>query len=112
MLLGWGSDAFTLAKERDMSERFLTRNEVIEALTYSRCIVKFKKVNGEEREMPCTLREDLVPKYERKTPMRDATGKAPTNTINVWCLDKKEWRSFRLENLVSLRIDFGMPLVY
>lgn len=113
MLLGWGSDAFTLAKERDsMSERFLTRNEVIETLSHSRCIVKFTKVNGEVREMPCTLREDIVPVYDRKTPVKEDAAKAPSNTISVWCLDKKEWRSFKLENLIELRLDLGMPVVY
>ena len=112
MLLGWGSDAFTQAKERDrMSKKFLTRDEVIEALTHSRCVVKFTKVNGEVREMPCTLRKDLVPKYERKTPVKEGAAKAPSNAISVWCLDKKEWRSFRLENLLELRLDLGMPVV-
>ena len=88
----------------------LTRNEIIEALTLNKCIVKFTKVNGEVREMPCTLREDLVPKYERKTPAKDATGKTP-NVLSVWCLDKQEWRSFRVDNLLELRIDFGMPTI-
>lgn len=114
MLLGWGSDAFTLAKERAMSERFLTRNEVIEALTHSRCVVKFTKINGEVREMPCTLREDIVPKRPIVAEARQSERIVKENekVITVWCTDKQEWRSFRLENLLELRLDFGMPVVY
>lgn len=109
MLLGWGSDAFTEAKERN--RMILTRNEIIEALQAHKCVIKFTKVNGEVREMPCTLREDIVPKYERKTPLKDATGKNQ-NVLSVWCLDKQEWRSFRVDNLLELRLDLGMPIVF
>lgn len=108
MLLGWGSDAFTIARERN--SMILTRNELIEALQAHKCVVKFTKVNGEVREMPCTLREDIVPKYERKTPAKDATGKQQ-NTLSVWCLDKNEWRSFRVDRVLELRLDLGMPVV-
>lgn len=109
MLLGWGSDAFTTAKERN--RMILTRNEIIEALQVGNCTVKFTKVNGEVREMPCTLREDIVPKYERKTPVKDATGKS-ANVVSAWCLDKQEWRSFRVDSVLELRLDFSMPQVY
>lgn len=75
----------------------LTKQEVIETLQHSNCSVKFTKVNGEVREMPCTLREDIVPKYERKT---DKV-KKESDVISVWCLDKQEWRSFRFDNLLE-----------
>ena len=104
MLLGWGSDAFTEAKERN--RMILTRNEIIEALTHSKCLVKFTKVNGEVREMPCTLREDIVPKYERKTEK-----KPNEKVVSVWCLDREEWRSFRVDSVQELQIMFGMPEV-
>lgn len=108
MLLGWGMDAFTQSKERN--RMILTRNEIIEALQTHKCVVKFTKVDGTIREMPCTLREDIVPKYERKTPAKDATGKSQ-NTLSVWCLDKNEWRSFRVDNVLELRLDLGMPTI-
>ena len=106
MLLGWGSDAFTEAKERDLM--ILTRNELIEALQAHKCIVKFTKLDGTVREMPCTLREDIVPKYEHKT----AKAKQPNDKVlSVWCLDKNEWRSFRVDSVQELRLDLGMPVV-
>lgn len=106
MLLGWGSDAFTIARERN--SMILTRNELIEALQAHKCVVKFTKVNGEVREMPCTLREDIVPKYEHKT---ERSKQLNEKVLSVWCLDKQEWRSFRVDSVQELRIDLGMPTV-
>ena len=106
MLLGWGADAFTIAKER--SRMILTRNEIIEALQAHKCVVKFTKVNGEIREMPCTLREDIIPKVEPKT----ERSKRPNDSVlSVWCLDKNEWRSFRVDSVLELRLDLGMPVI-
>lgn len=76
------------------------KDEVIATLKESNCVVTFTKVNGEVREMPCTLREDTVPAYERKTPVKEST-KESTN-ISVWCLDKQAWRSFRFDSLISI----------
>ena len=84
----------------------LTKQEIIEALQVHNCVIKFTKVNGEVREMPCTLREDVVPKFERKT------DKAPNpNVLSVWCTDKNAWRSFRVDNVLELQVDLGQPLV-
>ena len=44
----------------------MDRNILLEALTKHECTVTFTKVNGETRVMPCTLKEDLVPKVEPK----------------------------------------------
>ena len=106
MLLGWGTDAFTIARERN--RMILTRNELIEALQAHKCVVKFTKVNGEVREMPCTLREDIIPKVEPKT----ERSKQPNDKVlSVWCLDKNEWRSFRVDSVLELRLELGMPVV-
>jgi hypothetical protein len=44
----------------------MDRNILLEALTKHECTVTFTKVNGETRVMPCTLKEDVVPKVEHK----------------------------------------------
>jgi hypothetical protein len=101
MLLGWGMDAFTESMERNGMK--LTKEEIVEALKGNVCEVTFTKVNGEVRTMPCTLREDLVPKYERKTPVKEATTKESA-TLSVWCTDKAAWRSFRVDSVTELII--------
>jgi hypothetical protein len=78
----------------------MDRNILLEALTKHECTVTFTKVNGETRVMPCTLKEDLVPKVEPK-----GTKKPNEAVVSVWCLDKREWRSFRVDNVVDLQIN-------
>ena len=78
----------------------MDRNILIEALTKHECTVTFTKVNGETRVMPCTLKEDVIPKQEPK-----GTKKLNEAVVSVWCLDKKEWRSFRVDNVVDLQIN-------
>ena len=78
----------------------MDRNILFEALKNHECTVTFTKVNGETRVMPCTLKENLVPKQEPK-----GTKKSNEAVVSVWCLDKKEWRSFRVDNVVDLQIN-------
>ena len=77
-------------------------SDLIKLLQENTCVITFTKVNGEQREMPCTLKSDLVP----PTPVVE--GKEPKkknpDVVSVWCLDKKEWRSFRFANLINVKI--------
>lgn len=101
MLLVWGSDAFTQSiVENGMK---LTKEELLEELRYRICEVTFTKVNGETRTMPCTLRADLVPVYERRTPLKEATDKEKA-TVSVWCTDANAWRSFRVDSVTDFKI--------
>ena len=78
-------------------------------LLENKCIVEFTKVNGETRIMPCTLKAEFIPdpipapnfpnpedppKVKKENP----------NVMSVWCLDKKEWRSFRIANVISAKV--------
>jgi len=65
--------------------------------------IKFTKTNGEERVMRCTLKEGVVPLYEKKT---DKVKKENLDVLSVWDLDKNEWRSFRLDSVKH--IEFGI----
>ena len=78
----------------------MNRELLLEALSKHECTVTFTKINGETRVMPCTLKEDLVPKQEPK-----GTKKPNEAVVSVWCLDKREWRSFRVDNVVDLQIN-------
>lgn len=102
MLLGWGMDAFTEAKQRN--RMILTKEELVDTLKNNVCEVTFTKVNGEVRVMPCTLKEDIVPAYERKTPVNEATDKEKA-TLSVWCTDKNAWRSFRVDSVTKVEIN-------
>jgi len=77
-------------------------------LLENECVIMFTKINGEQREMPCTLRADIVPPTPEPKVLTEgevAKVKKPNPDImNVWCTDKKEWRSFRLANFISVKV--------
>jgi hypothetical protein len=79
----------------------MTRNELKELLKNNRCEVTFTKVNGEVRVMPCTLMESELPAQPAT-----ATTETKVNeeTLSVWCLDKKSWRSFRVANVTKIEV--------
>lgn len=83
----------------DTQDRYI---ELRNKLREHDCEITFTKVDGSIRTMPCTLREAALPAREA-TKITEA--KTPNyNTISVWCLDKKEWRSFRVANVKSVKV--------
>jgi hypothetical protein len=86
------------------------RNDLVSILKNNICNVTFTKVNGEQRTMPCTLKEGVIP----PAPVHETNTDNPVdfpkekkvnpNTLSVWCLDKKEWRSFRVANVTNVEI--------
>lgn len=83
----------------------MDRNILVEALKKHVCTVTFTKVNGETRVMPCTLREDVIPKPPAEVASKSTVKRHENqNVVSVWCTDKLEWRSFRVDNVVDLEI--------
>ena len=62
--------------------------------------VTFTKVNGEIRTMPATLDSGLLPPQ----PLKEfhETKLYKPEVLSVWCLDKMEWRSFRVANVKKI----------
>ena len=78
----------------------LDRENLIENLKEHKLLVTFTKVDGESREMFCTLKESYLPREERKV-----AKKAPKdyeNLIVVWDLDQEGWRSFHLDTITAV----------
>ena len=61
--------------------------------------VKFTKTDGSEREMKCTLLENIIKPHEKKT---DREKKVNENIISAWDIDKEGWRSFRYDSVISI----------
>ena len=84
------------------------RNELSEMLRSNVCEVTFTKVNGETRVMPCTLNPAVVPPAPEPKVLAEgevAKVKKPNpDTMSVWCMDKKEWRSFRIANVTGVKV--------
>jgi len=78
-----------------------TRNrEIRELLSHGVSEVTFTKLNGELRTMPCTLDNTLLPPQ----PLKEfhETRLYKPETLSVWCVDKAEWRSFRVANVTRI----------
>jgi len=65
--------------------------------------VSFTKLNGEKREMVCTLNEELLPQ-STDTIVTAKPRVSNPNTIAVYDLDKHDWRSFRIDSLIETKI--------
>lgn len=77
------------------------RGWMIQELRKRDCRVIFTKANGEQRDMICTLREDVIP---TNTVDNNTTqnGKGYSDeTIRVIDVNKGEWRAFRIDKIVS-----------
>lgn len=73
------------------------RDDVMEQLRERICRVIFTKVNGEERDMQCTLNMNMIPPEKRPK-----TGKEYNDAVvRAFDINKEEFRSFRVENIIS-----------
>ena len=63
--------------------------------------VTFTKVNGEKRVMPCTLNSEFLPAKESEKATVDASKEVNKTVVRAFAIDKQEWRSFRVENVIK-----------
>jgi len=64
--------------------------------------VTFKKKDGTERTMNCTLMSQHLPIVEKHEDDEAKKAKKQSDTnLAVWDLDKKAWRAFRIDSIVS-----------
>jgi len=78
------------------------RDEMIEQLRQRNCRVIFKKVNGEERDMVCTLQESVLPQATKDDPItQKKVREVNPEVLAVWDVNKEAFRSFRVENVIS-----------
>jgi len=80
----------------------MTRLEIIRELSQGIHNVTFTKVDGTERTMPCTLDPTILPQVEIKEE-KVVPRKLNIDTLRVFVTDIKEWRSFRIENLIEIK---------
>jgi hypothetical protein len=80
--------------EREMLKKVLEENIVS---------VTFNKVDGTERVMQCTMMKDVVPSL---IPLKEGVEprKVNPNVLNVWDIDKRDWRSFRVANVTGYEL--------
>ena len=75
------------------------KNSWLKSELAERIEVTFTKVDGTQRVMNCTLKEDLLP--ERKA--TGSTRAVNHEVISVWDLDQNAWKSFRVSNVTQVK---------
>lgn len=70
----------------------------LEQLSSKSMVVTFEKKDGTIRKMRCTSDLNRIP--EENHPL--GTGVKKTGIKPVFDLDKNEWRSFRLDSIISI----------
>ena len=78
--------------------------DILEKLHSDRCWITFKKVNGDMRTMWCTLQKEHLPEQKNIEEVLVKPEDEP-KSIAVWDLEKKAWRSFRIESMVKFEIN-------
>jgi hypothetical protein len=86
-------------EDLDLDDR---NREIRHLLERHDCEVTFTKIDGSVRTMPCTLRTEAMPLREANE--FHTTRLYKPETLSVFCLDKNEWRSFRVANVTEVRV--------
>lgn len=85
----------------------IDRYELKQVLENSITTVVFTKVNGEQREMKCTLLSEYLPKTdvaEKQLLTESLTKKENPSTMVVWDVENNGWRSFRIDSVNSISV--------
>ena len=77
-----------------------TRDELVTGLREGVCNVQFEKVNGDFRDMSCTLDASLIPEAAR--PKTDDEGvQATLDVVKVYDVKAEGWRSFKVDKVLA-----------
>jgi len=76
-----------------------TKENLINLLQDNTLTILFRKVDGTERIIKCTLQESVVKPHEKKT---DRVKKVNDNIISVWDIENEGWRSFRYDSVLEI----------
>ena len=80
----------------------MTRDYMMTRLQQSECRVIFKKTNGEERYMICTLQPNSIPAAKKEDPLsQKKVRNINEEVIPVWDVNAEGWRSFRVDKVIS-----------
>ena len=78
------------------------RTSYLSSLYNNICFVHFTKKDGTLRGMRCTLRSDMLPP---QTDLEEHTQrKQTTESVAVWDLEVKGWRSFRTDSVIDFKV--------
>jgi hypothetical protein len=84
------------AEMRDWLKALLTKNKIK---------VVFTKKDGTERTMLCTTNQELIPQIVEESTEPKRQKKENLDTLAVYDLEKKGWRSFTVKSIKSVAFE-------
>ena len=82
-----------------------TREQLMETLAKDVCVVTFKKLNGDERKMPCTLIPQFLPPAKKDDAITQKKVREISDKVcAVWAVEAKGFRSFRYDRVTNVEI--------
>ena len=82
-----------------------TKEELYKLLQNNIVEVTFTKLNGDERVMPCTLYEGMLPPAKKDDPItQKKVREVSDKVIAVWAIESKGFRSFRYDRVKSVKV--------
>ena len=82
-----------------------TREELMETLKSQVAVVTFKKLNGDERVMPCTLKSAFLPPAKKDDAITQKKVREISDKVcAVWAIEAKGFRSFRYDRVTNVEI--------
>lgn len=85
----------------------MTRDEIKSILQKNVATVSFTKSDGTIRDMLCTLIPDALPPIVINEDEEETKKQRKPNldVLPVWDIEKKSWRSFRIDSVEFIKID-------
>jgi hypothetical protein len=84
----------------------MNQQEIKDALHTNVCTVTFTKVNGDERVMRCTLKEDVLPAQTDLEEHIQKKAKTPNpDVLAVYDVTAEGWRSFRWDSVKDFKVE-------
>jgi hypothetical protein len=82
-----------------------TRDELMELLQKEVAVVTFKKLNGDERTMPCTLIPQFLPPAKKDDAITQKKVREISDKVcPVWAIESKAFRSFRYDRVTNVEV--------
>ena len=82
-----------------------TRDELMETLRKEVIVVTFKKLNGDERTMPCTLIPQFLPPAKKDDAITQKKVREISDKVcAVWAVESKGFRSFRYDRVTEVEV--------
>jgi hypothetical protein len=82
-----------------------TREELMELLQKEVAVVTFKKLNDDERKMPCTLIPDFLPPAKKDDAITQKKVREVSDKVcAVWAVESKGFRSFRYDRVTKVEV--------